>query len=123
MSDLPYMKFFIGDHVRDTHHLTLEEEGAYLRLMFKAWHMPDCAMPDDPDWIMRQLHCNKETYERSVVPVIAEFFTRENGRLFQARQRKEYSDAVTSHARRSKAGKAAAEQRWRAQATEDDEFP
>jgi uncharacterized protein YdaU (DUF1376 family) len=37
MSSLPYMPFFVGDHLRDTRHLTTEEQGAYLLLIFEYW--------------------------------------------------------------------------------------
>ncbi len=122
MSDLPYMRFYIGDHVRDTHHLTLEQEGAYMRLLFTAWHIPGCTIPDDPQWIIRRLHISREEYERAVVPVLEEFFTRDGGRLWQARQRKEYAAAVTSRERQSRAGKTAARQRWKPEVFENAEL-
>ncbi len=37
MSSIPYMKIHVGDYLADTRHLTAEENGAYLLLLFAMW--------------------------------------------------------------------------------------
>lgn len=42
---LPYMPFFVGDYLKETRHLTLEEHGAYLHLLIEYW--AKSCLPDD----------------------------------------------------------------------------
>jgi len=37
MAALPYMQFFVADYLADTAHLTTEEHGAYMLLLFSYW--------------------------------------------------------------------------------------
>lgn len=37
MAALPYMQFFVADYLADTMHLSTEEHGAYLLLIFNYW--------------------------------------------------------------------------------------
>ncbi len=38
MSRLPFMKFYVGDYLGDTQHLSCEEHGAYLLLLMTMWN-------------------------------------------------------------------------------------
>lgn len=105
MSNLPRMPLFVDDYEAATAHLTLEEDGAYLRLLRVCWRMPHCTIPNDPAWIRRKMRVDQETYDRVVAPIIKEFFRRNRGRLYQKRLLSEfvYVDGVSTE--RSIAGK------------------
>ncbi len=81
-------------------------------LMCLAWDASSCSIPDDREWIKRRLRVDDEEFERDVQPVIAEFWTSEDGRLFQKRERKEWFGAKASGERRTKSARKAANVRW-----------
>ncbi len=112
MADLPWMKFWPGNYLGDTGHLSLAEHGAYHLMLCFAWDNSTCSIPADPKWIKRRLRVDDEEYDCDVRPVIEEFWTEEAGRLHQKRQRKEFSAAKTSAERKTKSARKAAEARW-----------
>jgi uncharacterized protein YdaU (DUF1376 family) len=93
------------DFEADTSHLTLEEDGAYNRLLRLMWMTPGCSLPDDDRWIQRRMRVDLATYERVIAPVIAEFLERKNGRVFSVRLRKEWKKVDETSRKRSEAGK------------------
>lgn len=106
MSDrLPSLPLFVDDYEGATVHLTLEEDGTYMRLLRLCWRTPRCSIPDDPDWIMRRMRVDRPTYDRLVVPIITEFFKRSRGRIYQKRLLQEYVYAVDVQTKRKEAGK------------------
>ena len=108
MTKLRWMKFWTGNYISDTRHLTLAEHGAYLLLLIEAWDTPSCSLPADPAWISRRLGITAEEFERFVRPVIVEFWTEEDHRIHQKRQRQEWESACHN----SEMGKIAANARW-----------
>ncbi len=112
MADLRWMKFWVRDYMGDTGHLSLAEHGAYQILLCLAWDASTCSVPDDPEWIKRRLRVDDEEFESAVQPVISEFWSEEDDRLFQRRQRKEWFDAKASAERRTKSARTAAKARW-----------
>ena len=40
MADFPALPFFTDAYLGDTQHLTLEEHGAYQKLLYIAWRSP-----------------------------------------------------------------------------------
>lgn len=78
---LPYFPMFPSDFEAKTSHLTLEEDGAYNRLLRLSWMTPGCSLPDDPAWIARRMRVDMATFERVVAPIISEFMVREDGRV------------------------------------------
>ena len=102
---LPYFNLYPRDFEADTSHLSLEEDGAYNRLLRLCWMTPGCSLPDDDAWIMRRMRVDQETYDRVVRVVLAEFFVRKSGRVSNARIAREYDQASTSHEKRVLAGK------------------
>lgn len=105
MSGLPYFPLYPTDFEADTSHLTLEEDGAYNRLLRLMWMTPGCSLPDDDAWIMRRMRCDAETFARVVAPVLAEFFSRAKGRVFSPRLSREFDAASGTHAKRVESGK------------------
>lgn len=101
---LPFFPLYPKDFEAKTSHLTLEEDGAYNRLLRLMWMTPGCTLPDDDVWIMRRMRCSEDAYERVVKVVIAEFFERKSGRIINPRMAKEYSSTSLAHAKRVEAG-------------------
>lgn len=102
---LPYFPLYPTDFEADTSHLTLEEDGAYNRLLRLMWMTPGCSLPDDKAWLMRRMRVDSETMERVIWPVIDEFMTRKSGRIFSPRLVAEFKKADETSKRRSDAGK------------------
>ena len=102
---IPYIPLYVADFEADTAHLSLEEDGAYNRLLRLCWRTPGCSVPDDDAWIMRRLRVDAETFQRAVAPVIAEFFKRSKGRLFSPRLSREFERINALHDKRVAAGK------------------
>jgi len=113
MSDLPSMPLFVDDYEAATAHLTMEEDGAYMRLLRLCWRTPGCSIPDDDAWIMRRMRVDADTFSRVVAPLIDEFFERKQGRIFQKRQRKEYDYVTRLVHKRKIAGKRGGEAKAR----------
>jgi uncharacterized protein YdaU (DUF1376 family) len=102
---LPYFPMFPSDFEAKTSHLTLEEDGAYNRLLRLCWMTPGCSLPDDPTWIARRMRVDAATYDRVVAPLLDEFFKREKGRVYQPKLMLIHHDANAKHERRVDAGK------------------
>ncbi len=102
---LPYFPLFPTDFEADTSHLTLEEDGAFNRLLRLMWMTPGCSLPDDDRWIMRRMRVDQPTYDRVVSVVIDEFMTRKGGRIFSSRLAKEWQKTDLAHRKRVEAGK------------------
>lgn len=113
MADLPSLPLFVADYEAATAHLSLEEDGAYSRLLRLCWMTPGCSIPDDDAWIRRRMRVDQDAYDRVVRPIIDEFFSCENGRIFQRRLMKEFKYASRISTERKKAGKKGAENKWR----------
>lgn len=101
---LAYFPFYPADYDAKTAHLSLEEDGAYNRLLRLCWVTPGCSIPDDRAWITRRLRVTDETFDRVVSVVIAEFFNRRRGRLYQAKLTKIFEETSAAHKRRVQAG-------------------
>lgn len=102
---LPYFPMYPSDFEAKTSHLTLEEDGAYNRLLRLCWMMPDCSLPDDPTWIARRMRVDMDTFNRVVAPLLDEFFQRAKGRVFNRKLTEVYGEANEKHERRVEAGK------------------
>ena len=101
---LPFFPMYPRDFEADTSHLTLEEDGAYNRLLRLCWMTAGCSLPDDAAWIMRRMRVDQETFDRVVRVVLDEFFVRKSGRVSNARLVKENISSKEKHEKRKKAG-------------------
>lgn len=109
---IPYIPLYVADYEADTAHLSLEEDGAYNRLLRLCWRTPGCSLPDDHSWIMRRLRVDQETFQRAVLPVLDEFFVVEKtgrgsgeARLMSPRLREEYKRVNATSKKRAEAGR------------------
>ena len=110
----PAIPLFGDAYLADTHHLTLEEHGAYLKLLMIAWRMDGCALPDDDMRLAKILGVTKAKWAK-LKPVVLAFWTLDNGRWFQARLNKERQFVD----QKREANRSAAESRWKAQVPEN----
>lgn len=59
----PWMPLYIGDYLRDTHHLTTLEHGAYLLLIMHYWQKG--ALPDDLGQLSRICGIERRNFPRT----------------------------------------------------------
>lgn len=53
MADFPALPIWTDALLGDTQHLTTAEFGAYMLMLIVAWRSPDCALPNDENYLMR----------------------------------------------------------------------
>jgi uncharacterized protein YdaU (DUF1376 family) len=99
--------------------LSLEEEGAYLNLLMRAWKQPDCGLPNDDTALAAWSKLGAAKWKKSGARLRA-LFEEQNGRLFNPRlmrERKNQQDYWQArkerHGKRAEAGKVGAEKRWK----------
>ncbi|KKL11339.1 hypothetical protein LCGC14_2546830 [marine sediment metagenome] len=97
------MDFYPGDYLRDTAHLTTQEHGAYLLLIFHYWGR--FSPPKDDDVMLaRIINISLRQWKR-IRPVIQEFFDVRDGKWFHYRIEAEMRKASDIMMKRSEAGK------------------
>lgn len=101
MSEKPYIPLYIDDFDAHTSHLTLAEEGAYMRLLKRAWRTAGCSLPNDIAWIARHTRMDPEQFEH----ILKEYFKLSRGRWTQKRLKAIYDDIARKKLERSEAGK------------------
>jgi uncharacterized protein YdaU (DUF1376 family) len=104
MSELPILPLWVNKYDGGTAHLSLEEDGAFMRLLRLCWKTPGCRIPDDPRWIRRMMRVDEETYGRVVRPILDEFFERKQGYWQSLRLLEEYERAWSMKRARAEAG-------------------
>jgi uncharacterized protein YdaU (DUF1376 family) len=87
-----FMPWYIGDYLRDTTHLTTEQNGAYCMLLMGAW-VREGKLPDDDEQLMGICKLTPEKWEKSKV-VLQKFFKVVNGEWIQKRLMQEYQRAL-----------------------------
>jgi hypothetical protein len=76
---IPYLPLYVADYDADTAHLTMEEDGVYMRLLRLCWRTPGYAFPADKRYIMRRIRVDQATYDRVVSVVLCEMFRFDDG--------------------------------------------
>lgn len=115
MSNQPaYIPLFGNDYLGDTMHLTTEEHGAYLLLMIAAWKQDDCGLPLDDKKLAAVVRLPARKWA-AIKDTILEFWTVDNGRIYQRRLCKEFDYAR----KKSEANRKSASARWSKQGTEN----
>lgn len=105
-----WMPLHIGKYMAKTFGLTRDQHGAYLLLLMAYWTnggpldaddaaLAACAKASPSEW-------------RKLRPIMAKFFTEENGKWVQSKADKELTKAVALTEAKAAAGKAGAAARW-----------
>lgn len=104
MAALPYMQLYVADYLADTPHLTTEEHGAYLLLLFSYWQT------GKPLRVDRLAHTARLSNERwtSVQRSLTEFFKEVDGVWIHLRVEKDLEKVAAKSGKNSEAGKASA---------------
>ena len=88
MADFPALPVFTDAFLADTMHLSRDEIGAYMLLLFTAWRRPECDLPDDDVFLAKIVRCDQRKW-RHLRPVMEQFHVIENGKWRQKRLQKE----------------------------------
>jgi len=88
MAEFPALPIFTDALLADTMHLTRDEFGAYMLMLFTAWRRRDCDLPDDDAFLAKITRCDLRKW-RYLRPVMAQFHKIGNGRWTQVRLQKE----------------------------------
>jgi uncharacterized protein YdaU (DUF1376 family) len=107
MAALPYMQFYVAEYQADTMHLTAEEHGAYLLLIFNYWQTGKPIPESRLQKISRVSSDRWADVEQSLI----EFFVETDGCWKHERIEADLIAAKDSQAQRAAAGKASAEAR------------
>jgi len=107
MAALPYMQFYVADYLADTMHLSAEEHGAYLLLIFNYWQT---GKPIPKTRLAKIARLSNERWS-DVEQSLSEFFKDADGCWTHERIEADLQAATDSQAQRAAAGKASAEAR------------
>ena len=110
MAALPYMQLYVADYLADTMHLTTEEHGAYLLLIFNYWQT---GKPIPMSRLARITRLSNERWtdvERS----LGEFFNERSNEWVHDRIERDLEAVRATQEQRIAAGKASAEARKQA---------
>lgn len=110
MAALPYMQLYVADYLADTMHLTTEEHGAYLLLIFNYWQT------GKPIPVSRLARITRLSNERwtDVERSLSEFFNERSNEWVHDRIERDLEAVRATQEQRIAAGKASAEARKQA---------
>lgn len=103
------MPVFIGDYLADTMHLSTEQHGAYLMLLFHLWRRGSLR---DEDGVLAKISGLGESAWKLHRPVLAEFFKIRDGQWAHGRVEKERARVTATKQSNAKKSKLAASSRW-----------
>ncbi|HCN5210852.1 DUF1376 domain-containing protein [Enterobacter roggenkampii] len=107
MAALPYMQLYIADYLADTMHLSTEEHGAYLLLMFNYWQT---GRPIPKNRLAKIARLSNDRWS-AVEPSLKEFFNDNGSEWSQERIERDLEAVKNSLSQKSAAGKASAQAR------------
>ena len=118
MSKSPAFQFYVNDWLssKNVARMTLEQQGAYIRLLCYAWDDEDCGLDDDDDELAF-LSGLKEGWFKGSSTVLRRCFEAKDGRLYNVRLLEERQKQKEWREKCSSGGKASAKSR-RAKALE-----
>ena len=107
MAALPYMQLYIADYLADTMHLSAEEHGAYLLLMFNYWHT---GKPIPNNRLAKIARLTNERWA-DVEPSLQEFFCDNGEEWVHLRIEEDLASVREKLTKKSAAGKASVQAR------------
>lgn len=107
MAALPYMQLYIADYLADTMHLSTEEHGAYLLLMFNYWQT---GRPIPKNRLAKIARLSNDRWI-AVEASLKEFFNDNGTEWVQERIERDLEAVKMSISQKSAAGKASAQAR------------
>ena len=112
MSDRPdsFMPLWIGDYLADTMRLTRDQHGGYLLLIMDYWRSGEA--PPDDDEVLSTITKSTPSEWKKLRPILAKFFTVEDGLWKHGRIEKEMQKAAENYAAKVERAKAGAAARW-----------
>lgn len=93
MASLPYMPLWCSDYLGDTSHLTLEEHGAYLKILIVTWKAECRPFADDPERMSAILGIAPARW-RKIRETLAPFFDLAGGTWRSPRQEEEWERCI-----------------------------
>ena len=107
MAALPYMQLYIADYLADTMHLSAEEHGAYLLLMFNYWQT---GKPIPKNRLAKIARLTNERWA-DVEPSLQEFFCDNGEEWVHLRIEEDLASVSEKLTKKSAAGKASVQAR------------
>lgn len=107
MAALPYMQLYIADYLADTMHLSAEEHGAYLLLMFNYWQT---GKPIPKNRLAKIARLTNERWA-DVEPSLREFFCDNGDEWVHLRIEEDLTSVREKLTKKSAAGKASVQAR------------
>ena len=107
MAALPYMQLYIADYLADTMHLSAEEHGAYLLLMFNYW---ETGKPIPKNRLAKIARLTNERWA-DVEPSLQEFFCDNGEEWVHLRIEEDLASVREKLTKKSAAGKASVQAR------------
>ena len=112
MSDRPdsFMPLWIGDYLADTMHLSRDQHGGYMLLIMAYWRRGK-PLSDDNEALASVTRSTLKEWKK-LRPILAQFFTIEDGVWKHGRIEEELQKAAENYASKVERAKAGAAARW-----------
>ena len=95
MAKTPKLTFWTDAYLTDTLHLSTEEHGAYFLLLLAAWQQKSCSLPNNDRKLAAVCRMSTRKWNQ-IKDTILEFWTVEDGRIYNSKLSKEraYYDKI-----------------------------